>query len=253
MLTPTPRAIDELKTGGRRPETGNAHRLGIALPVSSLRCPVSLRAYTILEICLVLFIIALIVGASIPFTGGLIAEQQLREPSRQIELLARTARHLATLQQRPYVLILNADHIILQPYNVADPLALFQIESTTATDNASNSPLVSTNKATITTTFSTANLSSTNNAVSSFDDAPIYTMLDPVTQEYEIPESVVFTVRGWQEKEWSSPENRAWIFPPTGLCEPLEVHIQKAKSEAYIEHTYDPLTGSVKSERFYLP
>lgn len=208
-------------------------------------------AYTILEICLVLFIIALIVGASIPFTGGLIAEQQLREPARQIELLARTARHLATLQQRPYVLILNADHIILQPYSEADPLAPFQIASTAATANASNSPLVSTNKATITTTFSTANLSSTNNAVSSFDDAPVYTLLDPVTQEYEIPEKVSFTVRGWQEKDWYPPEDRTWIFPPTGLCEPLEIRVQKG--EAYIENTYDPLTGSIKSERFYLP
>lgn len=202
--------------------------------------------YTFLEICLVLFIVALIAGAAIPFTEGMIAEQRMREPVRQIELLARTARHLATLQQRPYVLILNADHIKLQPYSPADPIAAFQIDDASDTSNGSN-PLISTNQTTTTTTHST----STTGEHSGSDDVPVYSLLDPVEQEYLIPSNIVFTVRGWQEKEWYAPENRTWVFPPTGLCEPLEIRMQKG--EAYIEHAYDPLTASVKSERYYLP
>lgn len=187
----------------------------------------------------------MIVGAIIPFTGGFMTEQQLREPTRQIELLARTARHLATLQQRPYVLILNKDHILLQPYNPADPTAPFQAPDTDSP--SSHGPLTSQSTSLTTTTHAAP----VQNDTASSSDTPIYSLQDPVEQEYSLPGSVTFTVRGWQEKDWYAPQDRTWIFPPTGLCEPLEVRIQKG--DAYIENSYDPLTASVKSERFLIP
>lgn len=214
--------------------------------------PAAQAGYTILEICLVLFIIALIAGLAIPFTGSLVTEQKLRDPSMQIEMMARSARHLATLQHRPYVLILNRDHIKLQPYDAANPL-LSAVPPVAEGPGADAPPiLVRTNLTTTTTTFSSG--TSTNTNVSPFDDnaaGAAFTMLDPVEQEYSLPSDVALTIKGWQEKEWTTPQDRTWIFPPTGLCEPLTVHLQRG--DAFIEDTYDPLTGSVKEQKYSFP
>lgn len=197
----------------------------------------ALAGYTILEMCMVLFIIALIAGAAIPATSGMMAENALREPLLQIELMARTARHLAITQQRPYILVINHDHIRLVTQEQ------YQLELDSASTAASS--------VTAAPATATANSPATTASDSNSDDSTPDPSMDPVEQNYDIDKGLVLTVRGWQEKDLSNPEDRLWIFPPTGLSEPLQIHLQKG--DGYIEQTYDPLTTAVKTETVYLP
>jgi len=65
--------------------------------------------FTLLEICIVLCILALVLGAAMPQVSSWLAEEKLRAPARKLELLARTARAAAMERQRPVdVVILPA-------------------------------------------------------------------------------------------------------------------------------------------------
>jgi len=50
------------------------------------------RGYTLIEIALVLAIMVLIVGAAVPLSSGFMREQRLRDPVRELLILAKTAR-----------------------------------------------------------------------------------------------------------------------------------------------------------------
>jgi type II secretory pathway pseudopilin PulG len=74
------------------------------------------QAFTLLEIGLVLFIIVVLAGISVPFASGLIGEQRLRGSVRDLQLLARTARGLAVSENRPYEIKMLPDGFSLEPY-----------------------------------------------------------------------------------------------------------------------------------------
>lgn len=48
--------------------------------------------YTLIEIALVLAIMVMIIGAAIPLSSGFMREQRLRDPVRELLILAKTAR-----------------------------------------------------------------------------------------------------------------------------------------------------------------
>lgn len=50
------------------------------------------RGYTLIEIALVLAIMVMIIGAAIPLSSGFMREQRLRDPVRELLILAKTAR-----------------------------------------------------------------------------------------------------------------------------------------------------------------
>ena len=59
------------------------------------------RGYTLIEIALVLAIMVMIIGAAIPLSSGFIREQRLRDPVRELLILAKTARTEAMTTGRP--------------------------------------------------------------------------------------------------------------------------------------------------------
>ncbi len=60
-----------------------------------------LRGYTLIEIAIVLAIIVLIIGAAVPLSSGFMREQRMRDPLRQLLILAKTARTEAMTTGRP--------------------------------------------------------------------------------------------------------------------------------------------------------
>lgn len=50
------------------------------------------RGYTLIEIALVLAIMVMIIGAAVPLSSGFMREQRLRDPVRELLVLAKTAR-----------------------------------------------------------------------------------------------------------------------------------------------------------------
>jgi Tfp pilus assembly protein FimT len=60
------------------------------------------KGFTLLEICIVVFIIVLFMGMSIPMLSTVYEEQRLRDPAQQLKLFARTARRQAVDEQQLY-------------------------------------------------------------------------------------------------------------------------------------------------------
>ena len=57
--------------------------------------------YTLIEIALVLAIMVLVIGAAVPLSSGFMREQRLRDPVRELLVLAKTARTEAMTTGRP--------------------------------------------------------------------------------------------------------------------------------------------------------
>jgi type II secretory pathway pseudopilin PulG len=75
--------------------------------------------FTILEVCVVLFIIAVMFAVAVPTASHLLDEEKLEGPIRELQTFARTARRDAMMENRPYVvLLLNASYV-LQPVDVS--------------------------------------------------------------------------------------------------------------------------------------
>jgi prepilin-type N-terminal cleavage/methylation domain-containing protein len=64
--------------------------------------------FTLLEVCFVLFIVAVLFAVAAPPTARLFQEEQLRRPVRELQSFAKEARRSAIVENRSYqVLLLN--------------------------------------------------------------------------------------------------------------------------------------------------
>jgi type II secretory pathway pseudopilin PulG len=71
--------------------------------------------FTILEVCVVLFIVAVLFIAGVPPAARLLDEEKLHRPIRELQSFARTARRDAILENRPYEVLLLNDSYLLRP------------------------------------------------------------------------------------------------------------------------------------------
>jgi type II secretory pathway pseudopilin PulG len=74
-----------------------------------------LVGFTILEVCVVLFIIAVMFAVAVPTASHLLEEEKLQGPIRELQTFARTARRDAMMENRPYVVLLLNDSYSLHP------------------------------------------------------------------------------------------------------------------------------------------
>jgi type II secretory pathway pseudopilin PulG len=73
------------------------------------------RAFTLLETCIVLLIIAILLGVMMPSIQSAFVENAVREDSRQIALMVKTAMLQSTDEHRDYVIDLSTRQIDLRP------------------------------------------------------------------------------------------------------------------------------------------
>ena len=85
--------------------------------------PAACRGFTLLEMCIVLFIIALLAGVAMPAMNSAFVERALRNDSHAFSLLAKTAMIRSSEDQRPYVLTLDGKELTLAPVDVHDASA----------------------------------------------------------------------------------------------------------------------------------
>src|ERR1700724_697630 len=76
--------------------------------------------FTLLEVCFVLFIVAVLFAVAAPPTARLFQEEQLRRPVRELQSFAKEARRLAFTENRSYQLLLLNDGFAFGP---SDPKA----------------------------------------------------------------------------------------------------------------------------------
>jgi type II secretory pathway pseudopilin PulG len=83
-------------------------------------CRSSETGFTLLEICFVLFIVAVLFAVSAPPVAKQFQEEQIRKPVRELQTFAKTARRLAMEQNRAYVVLLLNNGFLLEPLEKKD-------------------------------------------------------------------------------------------------------------------------------------
>lgn len=179
--------------------------------------------FTLLELCIVLFIIVLLAGAAMPAMESAFTEQALRTDAHQLSLMVKTAMIKSGEQQRPYVISLDGKSLLMEPV----PDAVVAAGAATAAD--SSGPVTS----------STAD--------SDADSGPApedVTMSQTLENPLKFPDAV-------KKNTWDVLPSVNWTFTPAGLCPLPRVRLERGN--AYIEMSFNPLTGDVEDESTYLP
>ena len=71
--------------------------------------------FTLLEICLVIMIVLLLVGLTVPSVNGLLAEQRMKKTFEQFDDFVRKAQLRAVTERRAMVMIWDGEGITVQP------------------------------------------------------------------------------------------------------------------------------------------
>jgi prepilin-type N-terminal cleavage/methylation domain-containing protein len=71
--------------------------------------------FTLLEVCVVLFIVAVLFVVTVPPAAHLLDEEKLQKPIRELQSFARTARRNAMMENRTYEVLLLSESYLLRP------------------------------------------------------------------------------------------------------------------------------------------
>jgi len=191
--------------------------------------PVSLQSgFTLIEMIMVLVIIAIMAGLSMPAMQSAFTEQAVRKDTHQLALMVKTAMIQSNEQHRPYVIDLTATSMALHPEGqaAADP------DDDTTTTN-SDAPA---------TTDINQDADGSNNVAPI--DVELTTTLDPPNQ-WQIADPQ-------KTDAWIAvPDGTQWIFQPGELCPATRVRLKRG--DAWLEMSFAALTGNVENETNYLP
>ncbi|GAA5484352.1 prepilin-type N-terminal cleavage/methylation domain-containing protein [Haloferula sargassicola] len=163
--------------------------------------------FTLLEIIIVLALAMMVIGGAL---AGLYInrdEGRLNNATVEIEALAKRARTMASLQQRPYALEFLPKQVNLLPY--ADAL----IEPDERDAFAEDDPEASSG----------------------------------ATESYQIDDDFLLLVRRWATGQWDPVERndrQVWRFDPQGICEPLGVRFEMENGN-WIAILFNPLTAAI--------
>jgi prepilin-type N-terminal cleavage/methylation domain-containing protein len=76
--------------------------------------------FTMLEVCVVLFIVAVLFVVTVPVASHLLDEEKLQGPIRELQTFSRTARREAMMEDRSYEVLLLNDSYVLRPVDDKD-------------------------------------------------------------------------------------------------------------------------------------
>jgi prepilin-type N-terminal cleavage/methylation domain-containing protein len=179
-------------------------------------------AFTLLELCVVLLIMALLAGAAMPAMESAFTEQTLRGDAHQLSMMVKTAMIKSGEQQRPYLISLDGNELLLEPAPA----------SVVDDDQASVAG------ATTSATFS------------AHDDADAGTAAGDVTMTQTLGNALKFP-DAQKKNAWEALPSVRWTFQPSGLCPLPRVRLERGN--AYIEMSFNALTGDVEDEASYIP
>jgi type II secretory pathway pseudopilin PulG len=191
--------------------------------ISAAKTPSKAAAggFTLLEIVVVLLAIAVVAGSAIGMMILSRDERVLNEASGDVALLAKRARTLASLQQRPYALEFYGNRVTLMPFaeSVLEPerreaaAAALAAEAAEAGEGAEGG------------------------------------RFNSIHDTWEAREDMKVFVRRWASDIWIPTDGKTrqvWRFDPEGFCEPVAVRFQLEKSWEVVE--FHPLTASIRDK-----
>lgn len=165
---------------------------------------------------MVLFVIALLLGLTMPALQSALVEQAVRRDAHQLALMVKTGMIQAAEQHRNYVMDLTSTTMALHPGGPAP-----KIESSLPTGAVAD------------------------------DAAPLATVEDvEVTTQLETPNQLL-TPDPRKANAWIAMPQTEWIFQPGELCPASRVRVGRGK--AWVEMSFNALTGNFENEAAYLP
>lgn len=188
------------------------------------------HAFTLLEMMMVLLIIALLFAVSMPAMQSAFTQQAVRRDSHELALMVRTAMIQSAEQHRPYVIDLTSSSIALHPQGTKS-------KDDDDSDDSSSAP--ATNNGPI----AAVEQSDTMDAVAPMEDVTDSSTLEAPTK-LEAPDAHKLHV-------WIPMEPTSWVFLPGELCPAPRVRF--SRGEAYVEMSFNALTGDVEDETSYFP
>jgi len=184
--------------------------------VSSQRlCRSQRDGFTLLEMCIVLFIIALLACAAMPAMRSAFLEQALRADSHQLAMMVKTAMLTSSEQGRSYLISLDGKNLTLEPAAAA----------------------------------SAADASAPTGPVAADDDQDAVAPPEDVTQTQVLGNLLKFPDAQKKDK-WETLPSVSWTFAPNGLCPLPRVRLERG--DAYVEMSFNALTGDVEDESLYI-
>lgn len=185
---------------------------------------VHVRAFTLIEIILVIAVMLLAMTALVPLLSDRSDERVLKSAADALEKFARTARAEAAYRGASASVLIRPDGF--QLYVVEAPL------SGDGRAEAADGSLL--------------------------EDAGLFEPAaeerageQPLVDSHLLPGGVVVKLRPWLATSWVEPEDYNWFFQPSGLCEPLAVRMEAG--ESWIELVFNPLTAQVQEESYAYP
>jgi type II secretory pathway pseudopilin PulG len=166
---------------------------------------------------MVLVIIAILTGLSMPAMQSAFTEQAVRKDSHQLALMVKTAMIQSAEQHRTYVIDLSDSSMALHPQGEA-PADPDTVNTATFDDDAA------TNSAPV--------------------DVEVTSDLDPANK-LVIPDPL--KVDAWI----LMPDGTQWVFQPGELCPATQVRL--TRGHAWLQMNFNALTGNVENESTYLP
>jgi prepilin-type N-terminal cleavage/methylation domain-containing protein len=177
---------------------------------------VSRRGFTLLEMCIVLFLMALLAGAMMPAMQSAFIEQAMRKDSHQLSLMIKTAMLQSSEQHRPYVMDLTPTTMVLHP--VGEPPKEVDSSPSDRDENASDKN-------------------------SAEEDVTVSSQINP-------PNKLLLRDPD-KPKAWLPMASASWLFLPGELCPVPRVRL--TRGQAWVEMSFNALTGNVEDETSYFP
>lgn len=203
------------------------------------------RAFTLVEIVIALTIVAVLAAATVPMLKGFQDERIAREPVTALLKMARECRMRAMQEKRPYQVAFHATGFTASRY--FNPyLQLTELNEFLASGEevpAVESTIEEGDK---------GDLDSGALSVKTTDLplAPPPPKFDEHwTEKYELPQAVKYAIQHWYDAEPTPLEGdlvKLWVFQPSGVCQPLKIHVEGAASTFDVE--FGALTADIVKE-----
>lgn len=172
--------------------------------------------FTLIELVMVLAIAAMVTAGAVGMMVYSSDSRQLRRAAADVEVLAKRARSISQLQQKPYALQFLPGKVRLLP--LAEAVA---DERRMPSGRRVGGQRV--------------------------EETPAGAAVEPMRDELDLEAELGLFVRRWGSDAWVPMNERnpqIWRFDPDGLCEPLGVRLTLGGS--WIEQGYHPLNASVR-------
>ena len=200
------------------------------------------RGFTLVEIVIALTIVAVLAAATVPMLKGFREERLAREPVTALVRLAREARMRAMTEKRPYqVAFYGSGFTASRYFNPYLQLAELNEFLETGQNLPEEQP-----------TFEKNDLDNGGSVTKTTErplapPAPKYD--EHWTEKYEMPQDMKYAIQFWYDLEPLYVEGESvklWVFQPSGICQPLKVHIEGTSSTFDIE--FAALTADIVKE-----